>query len=377
MSTEPETLRIARLTPVSDVLSWIDTRVAAVARRSSDLDHGIGRVLAEDVLAPAGLPAAACALRDGFAVSAEATADASGYTPVTLSAQSRDEVGDVLPEGTDAVAPFDAVTLRDGRYSALIPVAAGEGVLAADGDVRAGVILRRAGQRLRNVDRAVLAIAGVERVCVREPRIRLVQARTDRDGVIAPIRGLIARAITAAGGLVEEASVPAPHAGSLSAALGDPTADAVIALGGTGSGHSDASVHTLGRLGGVDIHGIALSPGETAALGRVGARPVLLIPGRFDAALAVWLVIGQPLLARLSGLREEQATSTATLTRKVASSLGMTEIIPVHVHDGAVDPLASGYWPLAAIAAADGWILVPPDSEGYPAFGKVVVRAWP
>jgi len=132
-----------------------------------------------------------------------------------------------------------------------------------------------------------------------------------------------------------------------------------------------------GAAGGVDIHGIAVSPGETAAFGRVGARPVLLIPGRFDAALAVWLVIGWPLLARLSGLREEQPTSAATLTRKVASSLGMTEVIPVRVHDGAADPLASGYWPLAAVAAADGWILVPPTVEGYPAFGKVVVRAWP
>ena len=376
MSTESKTQRIARLTPVSDVLSWIDTHVAAVAPRSGDL-HSVGGVLAEDVLAPTGLPAAACALRDGFAVSAEATADASAYTPVTLSAQSRVEVGDVLPEGTDAVAPLDAVTLRDGRYAALLPVAVGEGVLIPDGDVRAGVILRRAGQRLRDIDRSVLAIAGVERVSVREPRIRLVQARTDSDGVIAPVRGLIARAITAAGGLVEETSATAPHAESLSAALSDATADAVIAFGGTGSGHSDTSVHTLARLGGVDIHGIAVSPGETAALGRVGARPVLLIPGRFDAALAVWLVIGRPLLARLSGLREEQPTSAATLTRKVASSLGMTEVIPVRVHDGAADPLASGYWPLAAVAAADGWILVPPDSEGYPAFGKVVVRAWP
>jgi molybdopterin biosynthesis enzyme len=250
-------------------------------------------------------------------------------------------------------------------------------VLDIAGDVRTGVILRRAGQRLRDVDRAVLRIASVERVCVREPRIRLLQARTDRNGVITPVRTLIARAITAAGGLVEEASVVVPDTESFNAALCDATVDAVIALGGTGSGQSDASVHTLARLGGVDIHGVALSPGGTAALGRVGARPVLLIPGRFDAALAVWLVIGQPLLTRLAGLLDEHPSSEATLTRKVASSLGMTEVIPVRIHNGAADPLASGYWPLTAIAAADGWILVPPDSEGYPAQSKVVVRAWP
>ena len=41
--------------------------------------------------------------------------------------------------------------------------------------------------------------------------------------------------------------------------------DAVIAIGGTGVGRDDASVATLARLGRVEVHGIALSPGETAA----------------------------------------------------------------------------------------------------------------
>ena len=109
----------------------------------------------------------------------------------------------------------------------------------------------------------------------------------------------------------------------------------------------------------------------------MGTRPVLLIPGRLDAVLAVWLVIGQRLLARLSGCSEEQAASAAKLTRKVASPLGMSEVVPMRLRDGAADPLAFGYWPIAAIAAADGWILVSPGSEGYPADHEVMVRPWP
>ncbi len=79
----------------------------------------------------------------------------------------------------------------------------------------------------------------------------------------------------------------------LESALADQGADAVVAIGGTGTGRNDASVCTLARLGRVEAHGIALSPGETAAVGFAGSRPVLLLPGRLDAALAVWLVIGQ------------------------------------------------------------------------------------
>src|SRR5262249_46558243 len=143
-------------------------------------------------------------------------------------------------------------------------------------------------------------------------------------------------------------------------------AEAVIVIGGTGSGTNDRSVHTLARLGRVEVHGIALAPGETAAFGFVGSRPVLLLPGRLDAALAVWLVAGRHLLARLTGSVEPEPVTRAKLARKVSSSLGLAEVIPVRLHDGGAEPIASGYVPLSALAQADGWILVPPESEGFP-----------
>ena len=37
----------------------------------------------------------------------------------------------------------------------------------------------------------------------------------------------------------------------------------------------------------------------------------------------------------------------------------------------------SGYVPLSALAEADGWILVPADSEGYPPGAEVVIRPFP
>jgi molybdopterin molybdotransferase len=377
MLTEPETQRITRLSPVSEVLSRIDALVAPVPPHVAELPHAVGCVLAEDVVAPAGRPGAACALRDGFAVLAEATADAGSYAPMPLVLALRVDVGEPLPAGTNAVAPMDSIAVRDDHYAALAPVAADEGVLAIDGDLRTGTILRRVGQRLRSVDRAILAVAGIKTASVRRPRIRLVRARVGHDAVLEPAYVLLARAISAAGGMVQEMGLQPGYAEDLSVALGAATADAVVVLGGTGSGRSDVGVRTLAGLGHVEMHGIALSPGETAAFGFVGARPVLLVPGRLDAALAVWLVIGQRLLARLSACNVERPAPTARLTRKVASPLGITEVVPVRLHDGAADPLASSYWPLAAIAAADGWILVLPDSEGYPAGSEVVVRPWP
>jgi hypothetical protein len=39
--------------------------------------------------------------------------------------------------------------------------------------------------------------------------------------------------------------------------------------------------------------------------------------------------------------------------------------------------VAQGYLPPQALARADGWLLVPADSEGYAAGSKVSVRPWP
>ena len=57
---------------------------------------------------------------------------------------------------------------------------------------------------------------------------------------------------------------------TLEAALNDESADMVVAIGGTGSGRNDQSVRTLARVGQVAYHGIAITPGETTALGFVG-----------------------------------------------------------------------------------------------------------
>ena len=68
---------------------------------------------------------------------------------------------------------------------------------------------------------------------------------------------------------------------------------------------------------------------------------------------------------------------TARLSRKVTSAIGIAEMIPVRRDGGEVEPLASGYLPLQALARADGWILVAADSEGHPAGTVVSVRPLP
>jgi molybdopterin biosynthesis enzyme len=371
MAAENETQRISRLTPVEKVLGHIEGLVEPVEPHEVELDAALSRVLARDISAGP-LPARAVALRDGWAVAAGLTADAGSYTPALLDTATRIDAGEPLPEGADAVAPLDAVATRDGRAEIFAPLAPGEGVLPKAADCEPARPLLRAGQTLTAVELAVLAEAGIAKVLVRAPRIHVVRARTGPDTILDAAATLINRWVGAAG-----ATPVDPLAGDFATALIESSADALIAIGGTGAGRNDAGVRTLAAVGRVEAHGIALSPGETAALGFVGARPVLLIPGRLDGALAVWLTLGRHLIARLAGRAPEQEGSTAKLARKVASPLGITELVPVRHRDGLTEPLASGYWPLQAIAEAHGWIEVVPGSEGYAAGAEVVVRPWP
>ena len=137
------------------------------------------------------------------------------------------------------------------------------------------------------------------------------------------------------------------------------------------------SVILLAGAGEVSAHGIAISPGETAAFGFVNGRPAVLLPGRMDCAVAVFVAVARPLLARLSGATEEPAAIPATLRRKVTSTIGMTEIIPVRCDDAGADPLASSILPILALTRADGYIIVPPDSEGFPAGSTVAIYPLP
>ena len=369
MAPEPdEPQRITRLTPLDAVLARIDQDIAPVAPQKLPLDRALSRVLAEDAVIDRDLPETALALRDGFAVRAEATADAGGYAPVPLAVPPlRLDVGDPMPADADAVAPLDAVVAHAGRWEMVEPVTAGDGVLAAGADFRAGARVRRAGERLRASDIAVLAASDMATVGMRVPCVELRPVGRG-DTILQASLGVIASVIAAAGGRIHDER----PAGDDAAA--ERTPDLIVVVGGTGSGRRDAAVRMLDR---VEAHGIALTPGETAAFGWRDRLPVLLVPGRLDAAIAVWLVLGRPILAKLTGSTEEGPVVKARLSRKIASALGLAEVIPVRVRDGAAEPIASGYLPLSAIAQADGWVFVRPESEGYPAGAEVMIRPWP
>ena len=68
---------------------------------------------------------------------------------------------------------------------------------------------------------------------------------------------------------------------------------------------------------------------------------------------------------------------TLPLAGKIASAVGRVDYVRVRVRDGHAEPLAvSGASLLSTTTAADGFVLVPRDSEGFPAGHEVTVHLY-
>lgn len=364
--------RITVLTPVAEIISRLDASVLPVALRDIAPDIAAGATLATDVVAQVDMPPQASALQDGWAVVAEQITDASSYSPVTpANAPLWVNSGRPMPEGTDTVLSVDAVTLINGTAEINTSAARAEGVLPARADITKGTVLLRVGERIRPIDAAILHNLAIAKISVRVPRVKIV-ALSVLDASADLVARVIADAVRADGGVPEIIYTSSPEAAFTGSDI-----DAVITIGGTGSGDNDQAVKSLARFGKVAFHGFGISPGQTAAFGEAGGRAVLMLPGRLDAALAVHLVVGRHLMSRLAGANEGETVLPLPLVKKVASNIGLAEVIFVRRVTGGIEPLGAGVLPLQALMQADGWILVAAESEGAPSGSIVDMRNLP
>jgi len=95
-----------------------------------------------------------------------------------------------------------------------------------------------------------------------------------------------------------------------------------------------------------------------------------VLPGAPDQALAAWWTLALPVFDRLSG-RRLRKTVNLRLARKIASSVGIAEIVLLERKQDRLTTLAVGELSLEAIACAEAWLVVPGGSEGFAAGSPV------
>jgi len=354
----------ASLTPLDAALAALLHGLEPAAPVALPLAEALGCVAA-DMPPLSAYPPRDVAVGDGWALRARDLVGASSYSPLPLTISPVwVEAGDLMPEGCDCVIDADCVDRAGPMPQVLAEAVPGQGVRRIGGDIAEGSVVIAPGRRVRSLDLLVARAAGLQELNVCRPRLRVVNIPAiSGEAVTAQ---LIADNARAAGADVAGAEAVGRDAASIAAALEPGACDLLITIGGSGVGRTDATIAALTRRGLVIAHGIALQPGRTSAAGRIGKLPVLALPGAPDQALAAWWTLALPVLDRLSVLLPRQAV-TLPLQRKIASSVGLAEVVLLEEREGQWKPLAVGELSVDAIARADAWLTVPSGAEGFAA----------
>ena len=337
------------LTPLDVALAVLLSTRGAVPPRRLPLADAVGKVLAEDLVALAPVPAATVALIDGHAVASLDLAGASPYAPAVLPAlPPRVRIGEALPSGCDAVLPADAVTVSGALAEVGHSPAPGENARRAGEDGAPGHLIRGAGLPVRPIDALIAREAGSSAVAVR-PAALLVRA----GGPMVPWSEALLSGIPGVEVLVD------PAAGARDPPGSGPDPDLVVLVGGSEAGTAP---------------GLALREAEDAGIAPHGRTPVIAAAARPSALAALSLALVRPFFAALTGQPTRRAGLRGPLLRKAASRVGLTEVVLIRDRGDGLEPLSVGTLPLAALAQADGYLILGPESEGL-AEGSIVEAA--
>ena len=409
----------ARRHTVEAAIAWLDDQLQPLGAELLPLPTTAGRVLAGSVASEVDVPGFDRATMHGYAVVAESTEGATPYNslPLTLIGDSlpgrpfqgavgpgqavRIMTGAPLPLGCDAVLPAEwaepsaaceaesAQAEPDGRggrcIKALSAMSPGKHVGRRGEDVTRGTTLLQRGRLLRPQDLGVLSSVGVGDVhVIRRPRVRLVVTGNEllpsgsqpHGHRIVDANGpMLAALVERDGGLVDfPGLVPDEHDAILDALHA--AADVVIVSGGSSVGIEDLAPTLLAKHGDLAIHGIAMRPSSPTGLGRIEHRLVFLLPGNPVSCLCAYDFFAGRAIRALGGRTKTwpYRPTRATLTRKLSSTIGRLDYARVRVTEDAVEPLAiGGASVLSSTTRADGFVIVPADSEGFAAGADVKV----
>lgn len=364
---------IGALTSLEAAVATLLDGLVPVAPNFLPLEEALGRVAAGMPPLAQPLPAASTAIMDGWAFRALDLVGASAYSPLPLAnAPVWVEAGDAMPEGCDCVVEAGLVDCGGPIAQAMGEAAPGQGMRRAGENMEVGRPIIITGRKLSAADLLVARSAEVREVAVRMPRLRLIDIAAPRGDQVSA--RFIAEAAKLSGAAVAGIETVARDAASIAGMLGEENCDLIVLVGGTGEGHADSTAEALAARGALIARNIALRPGRSTAIGRLGATPVVALPGAPDQAFAAFLALVRPALDRLSGISVRQKT-ILPLARKISSTVGLAEIALVKQDEDAWVPLAVGDFSLEAIRLAEGWLAIPGGSEGYAA--GTPVAAWP
>ena len=299
------------------------------------LRDALGRVLAEDVIAPLDLPPWNNASMDGYALQAADVETASRASPATFrvigtigagasagrfvgSGEAyRIMTGAPVPPGADSVIRVEDTDAGVERVRVFDPRDARRNIRPRGEDLALGALAVSKGTRLGAGHVGVLASIGRSAIAVhRRPRVAILATGdelVDLDQFEAVLRGqrivtsnsyTIEAAVRSAGGVPIPLGIARDDPEAIAARiLGAPQHDLLVTSGGVSVGEYDHTRRVIERVGGeLRFWKVKIRPGAPLAFGRLRGALWLGLPGNSVSTMVTFELFARPMILRMQGM---------------------------------------------------------------------------
>jgi molybdenum cofactor synthesis domain-containing protein len=347
---------------VAEAIQIVRQQTQALSTERVALDHVLGRVLAEDVVADTDLPPFDRAQMDGYAVRAqdvkeapvrlriagESAAGKGWHHQLEEGHAVRIMTGAPVPAGADSVQQVELThELKDGTVVELLEsVETGKSIVPRGSEITAGEVVLRAGTEINAAMMAVLAAFGYARVEVfRKPRVAVlatgselvaVDQKPGQDQIRDSNNYSISAYAELAGAVVERMPLTGDETSLLKAQLAEAAkrCDLIVTSGGVSMGVYDVTKAALKELDAeMFFERVALRPGKPTVFARLpNGTLVFGLPGNPVSVSVTFNLFARTALLVMKGTAEPALKrETAVLARSVKGTSDRENYLPAQL----------------------------------------------
>ena len=386
-----EFLKIIDCDEATDIIQKLFDENFTSCSEEIQVNDAYGRILFEDVYSRMDYPPFDKALKDGFAIVASDSFNASEESPNTLDVIDFLEAGSVsdkevepgkcieistgaaMPKGSQAVVMVEYAEKFDDKVNILTTATPLQDVAKKGSDIEEGNLILKKGDLLTPGKIGVLLSQGFETMEVyKKPTVGVVSSGNEITlqgeelsfGKIYDVNGgMIKNSVISCGGDAHFLGVMRDDYTEVKSKIVDclDEVDVLLCSGGTSAGLGDVLKHVLEELGEVYVHGISVQPGKPTIVGVIDGKIVIGLPGNPVSALMIFNAFIAENLTKLSGIDKnfELNVVKGKLTKRIHSQVGRMQYQLVKVDGNDVHPIFKDSGAIFSLSTADGYVKIP------------------
>jgi len=382
------------LTSMEEATGLIEEHTGPIDRlQIVSLADALERVLGEDIKADFDVPSRDRSAMDGYAVVASDTLKASSSRPVRLRLGGKVSIGQTpkltvrrgecaavstgcfIPDGADAVLMHENTETDAETVVVYKPAYVGENISVRGSDVKKGSVPLRIGDFITPARVGVLASLG--RAVIRvfdKPNVSIIPTGPELTKVGFPLEEekiydinshTLSAVVTENGGSPELRDPIMDDRESIAQAIENSMdSDLIVVAGGSSVGERDLMYDVLSNMGQVLFHGVQIKPGKPTICAHVRGKLVLGMPGHPTSCLSNAYLLLMPIVRKLAHLPPRRLTTVrAKLSRRIVSTLGRKVFMTVRLCEGQAEPVYKESSAITSMADADGYIVIPENTD--------------